>query len=192
MFTGIIESLGEVLSLSRQAEGARLVIRAELAQPSLGESICVDGACLTLAAFGQASLEFDLSHETLQRTSLGACKPGQRVNLERALKVGDTLGGHMVAGHIDCMGSLKSAQGEEYVFQAPADFMSWVASKGSVAINGVSLTPVKVDQLSFSVALIPHTLQATNLGALMPGQAVNLEADTIARYVRRAMEAGQP
>lgn len=190
MFTGIIQQLATVASLKAGPQGARLSLLPE--QPWMveaGESVAVDGCCLTaLAATG---LEFDLSPETLQRSTLGTLKPGAKVNLERALRMGDALGGHLVGGHVDHVGKVVAVkeQGEnrELRFSAPAAWMPLVAEKASVCVNGVSLTPWSVDAEGFSVALIPHTLSQTNLGALREGDPVNLEADLLARYVARML-----
>ena len=195
MFTGIVEQTGRVESFQAQGEGARLKLAptAELAC-ALGDSLSVNGVCLTVAAMGQGSYEFDLSPETLQRSTLGALKSGDRVNLERALKVGDRLGGHFVSGHVDGLGKLealrKTDSGAEMDFSVPAELLPYIAQKGSVSVDGVSLTPFSPSASGFSVALVPHTLEHTTLGLRRPGDAVNLEVDLLARYVKRLMELG--
>jgi riboflavin synthase len=195
MFSGIVESLGSVEELRKQPGGARLRLKPGSPMGEawmLGESVCVSGACLTLAAEKDGILEFDLGEETLRRTSLGSLQSGSSVNLERALKLGERLGGHFVAGHVDGLGSLKarrpSGESAEFDILAPPELMKLVAGKGSVAVEGVSLTPFQVAADSFTVSLIPLTLQKTNLGVKKPGDALNLEADLLARYVSRLME----
>ena len=181
MFTGIVESLEEVL----QFDGERLSV----ARPdswerlTVGESIAINGCCLTLAAQNDG-LTFEISKETLGRTTLGGLRAGARVNLERALTVGDRLGGHYVQGHIDCTGHFvdRSAAGS-WRFHIPDQFAKYLVDKGSVAIDGVSLTVVEPDKGDFSVAIIPLTQENTSLGQLAPGDAVNIEFDVLAKYV---------
>lgn len=193
MFTGIVQLCGKVLALDRNATGARLALEAVpgwgLAE---GESIAVNGCCLT-ALPGAANPVFDLSLETLAKTSLGGLKPGDPVNLERALRLGDALGGHLMAGHVDGLAELLSIRpegdGALWTLRAPADLAPLIASKGSVALDGVSLTPVDVRGGEFSVALIPHTLRATQFHLRKPGDRLNLEADVLARYLQRQLEA---
>jgi riboflavin synthase len=165
MFSGIIEQLGRVEALSPLKGGARLRLRPDAREDwSLGESVSVAGACLTLALVSGESLEFDLGEETLRRTTLGGLKPGARVNLERALKVGDRISGHFVAGHVDGVGRLGALRrlgaGAEFDILAPAELMPLIAGKGSVAVEGVSLTPFAVGDGRFTVSLIPVTLEA--------------------------------
>jgi riboflavin synthase len=193
MFTGIIEQTGRVEELQPRQGGARLRLSPDKSQDwKAGESISVNGACLTLAGLEGAGLSFDLGEETLRRTTLGALKSGDLVNLERALKLGERLGGHFVAGHVDGLGSIRairrSGGAAEVDIDAPQDLLSLVASKGSVAVQGISLTPFAVSKGGFTVSLIPATLAATTRGFMQLGDAVNLEADLIARYVARLME----
>lgn len=191
MFTGIVEALGEVVSL----QGGRLEVRAEdhFAPTGFdeGESVAVNGCCLTVLP-GEG-LRFDLSPETLDRTSLGALKPGSKVNLERAMSLTTRLGGHVVQGHVDAAGTVLGSQpeGNSVVmrFRAPAGYGRYLIDKGSVTIEGVSLTVVRPDADSFEVWVIPHTLEKTNLGTLQPGDRVNMEFDVLAKYVERLLEA---
>jgi riboflavin synthase alpha subunit len=191
MFTGIVQASARVAALSASPSGARLAVEAPAAWAlEAGESVAVNGCCLTVVPGGRC--EFDLSPETLGRTSLGALRLGARVNLERALRAGDALGGHFMAGHVDGLARLLSAEaqgdGSLWRLEAPLDLARCIASKGSVGLDGVSLTPFGVEGGRFSVALIPHTLAATNLGERAPGDALNLEVDLLARYLQRLME----
>jgi riboflavin synthase len=193
MFTGIVQDCAKVVLLEPTEGGARLKLEFPAGwELAIGESCAVNGCCLT--ALPSDRCAFDLSRETLARTSLGAVRAGDRVNLERALKVGDTLGGHFMAGHVDGLARVVSmdAQGEgaQWRISAPKELMRLVASKGSVALDGVSLTPFAVTGTEFSVAFIPHTLVATNLGAKRPGDVLNLEVDLVARYLERLLETG--
>lgn len=192
MFTGIVQATGLVQSLQRNANGARLAL-APVPGWALasGESVAVNGCCLT-ALPGLAAPAFDLSQETLERTSLGGLRQGDTVNLERALRAGDALGGHFMAGHVDGLAQLVAVtpQGDGAVWRlrAPQDLARFVAHKGSVALDGVSLTPYDVTATDFSVALIPHTFAATNYRERKPGDSLNLEIDLLARYMLRLME----
>ncbi len=193
MFTGLVETLGTVRRLDSDGEG-RLLLVAEpgmAPQLSLGESVAVNGACLTVVARDADTFRFQVGPETLHRTNLGELRPGDRVNLERALRVGDRLGGHMVQGHIDGVGRIagRQRQGDwELVwFRCPAELAAQMVSKGSVAVDGVSLTLVDVTGDGFSVALIPHTLANTTLGFKGDGTAVNLETDLLAKYVWKCL-----
>lgn len=191
MFTGIIETLAPVSSIVQEPPGVRIAVRAPAiaAETKLGESIAVSGCCLTVVAIGGDELVFQAGPETLARTTLGDLAPASMVNLERALRVGDRLGGHWVTGHVDGVGRLRQRrdQGDwsDYFFDAPAELLVQMVSKGSVAVDGVSLTLVDVDTSGFSVALIPHTLEATTLGQLAVGDRVNLETDVLAKYVQK-------
>jgi riboflavin synthase len=192
MFTGLVQACAPISELSRHADGARM--RLELPEGwslSVGESVAVNGCCLTALPGGV----FDLSLETLLKASFGGLKQGARVNLERALKVGDALGGHFMAGHVDGLARLTDIEtqggGAQWRLWAPHALSPFIASKGSVALDGVSLTPFDVVGDEFSVALIPHTLASTNLNERAVGDELNLEADLLARYVQRLAEAGK-
>jgi riboflavin synthase len=189
MFTGLVEALGTVHRLESDGDG-RLLTMAEPAlapQLSLGESVAVNGACLTVVRRDAQTFDFQAGPETLKRTNLGELRPGDRVNLERALCLGDRLGGHLVQGHIDGLGRIASRQRQgdwELVwFRCPEELAAQMVSKGSVAVDGVSLTLVGVTGDGFSVALIPHTLANTTLGFKPEGASVNLETDLLAKYV---------
>lgn len=161
-----------------------------------GESIAVEGICLTVDAFDDAGFEVDASAETLKKTTLGALKPGMQVNLERALRLSDRLGGHLVSGHVDGVGTLqsRSAVGEawRYVVEIPSDLRGFVAQKGSLTVSGVSLTVNALTDTGCELMLIPHTLARTTLEKLQPGARLNLEVDLIARYVARLLQVGAP
>ena len=196
MFTGIVEGKGTVESIARAAERAavRLVITTDLdlAALAIGGSIAVDGVCLTAVERGTGAFGADLGPETLALTTLGALQPGVAVHLEQPLRMGDPLGGHLVAGHVDGVGTVadRRAVGDalELDIVAPAPVARFVAPKGSIAMDGVSLTVNAVAGETFTVTLIPHTLAVTKLGTLGPGALVNLEADLIAKHVERLME----
>lgn len=192
MFTGLVEALGTVQALSADGAGRTLVIAVPFApELSVGESVAINGACLTVVSKDMASCSFQVGPETLRRTNLGDLKPGDRVNLERSLRFSDRLGGHLVQGHIDGVGAIdrREQQGEwETVwFRCPEPLAAQMVSKGSVAVDGVSLTVVDVTATAFSVALIPHTLGNTTLGFKGVGAAVNLETDLLAKYVWKAL-----
>ena len=186
MFTGIVVELGEV-----RDPAPRLVLRAPqtAAGAAIGDSVLIDGCCLTVVSTDGDELSFDAVPETLRRTTLGRLHQGSRVNLEPALRAGDRLGGHIVQGHVDGVGTLRSAVSDadavEMTFDAPTDVLRYVIEKGSISVNGVSLTVTAYDDAGFSVSVIPHTRAVTNLGALSPGDQVNLEADLFGKYVER-------
>jgi riboflavin synthase len=189
MFTGIIHHSGVIESLERLAAGARLRLRTTDPAPfTRGESLAVNGVCLTVLPDADGALLTDVSNETLSKTTLGSLEAGRRVNVERALAVGDRLGGHMVQGHVDGVGTLLSIahEGEFAVYRwsHPADYADLIVSKGSIAVDGVSLTVVDPDGATFGAALIPETLRRTSLGTARIGDRVNLELDMIAKYVR--------
>jgi riboflavin synthase len=179
MFTGIVREVGRVVSF----DGRRLVLDAHT-HAAEGDSIAVDGVCLT--AVDGSRLAFDVVEETLARTTLGALKTGDRVNLEPALRAGEPLGGHLVQGHVDGLGRVRSA-GEPVWIDAPPELLRYCVEKGSITVDGVSLTIAALDDHGFAVALVPHTLEATTLGALAPGEPVNLEADVLAKYVEKLL-----
>ncbi|HEY7724965.1 MAG TPA: riboflavin synthase [Anaeromyxobacteraceae bacterium] len=197
MFTGLVSDLGTVERVAPRQGGARLALRPralsadDLAQ---GESVCCSGACLTVVERGGGLVAFDAVPETLARTTLGSWRPGTAVNLERALRLSDRLGGHLVAGHVDAVGEVLSAepegQGVRLAVSLPASIAPLVAEKGSIAVDGVSLTVARAGRDRFEVALIPETLARTTLGAAAPGTRVNLEADVVARHVARLREFG--
>ena len=195
MFTGLVEALAPVERIEVEGDGRALVVAAPFAaELAPGESVAVNGACLTVVAHDARTCRFQAGPETLRRTSLGELTPGQRVNLERALRVGDRLGGHLVQGHVDGLGRIASRrhQGEWEVvwFTCPAELAAQMVAKGSVTVDGVSLTVVDVTADGFSVALIPHTLAQTTLGFKGPGASVNLETDVLAKYVWKCLRGG--
>ncbi len=193
MFTGIVEEQGSVVTLTRGVEGARLTVEAsaQMTDLSVGQSIAVNGVCLTVIQSAKAIFTTDLSSETLERTNLGDLKLQERVNLERPLKVGDSLGGHFVTGHVDGVGRitrLESAGDSAWMWIGfPPPLAIYIASKGSIAVDGVSLTLVEVSREDFSVCLIPHTLAITTLGWKKAGSLVNLEVDLLSRYIERLL-----
>ena len=194
MFTGIVEELGTVRSVAPNASGARLEIgaRTVLADAEIGASIAVDGCCLTVVALGEGWWAADAVAETLRRTCLGVLRPGDRVNLERPVRLADRLGGHLVQGHVDAVGTVLAREplpdgSARARIGAPAAVLRYVVEKGSVAVDGVSLTVTDVDAAGFGLALIPHTLAMTTLGTKVAGAPVNLEVDLIAKYVERLL-----
>jgi riboflavin synthase len=198
MFTGLIEEVGTVLRTIPGDRSLTLVIGARkvLEDLSVGGSIAVDGACLTVVATEAASFTADLSEETIKRTTLGNLRNAQRVNLERPLTPMARLGGHFVTGHVDGVGTLLSREtrGDSHRFQfaLPPDLEPLLVLKGSVAVDGVSLTVAALEVGAFAVALIPHTLAATTLGLRQPGDPVNLETDILGKYVQRMLALGAP
>ncbi len=195
MFTGIITAVGRVRSIDPIAAGQdmRLVIEQAWPQPpAIGASIACSGCCLTAVALGADWFAVDASAETLAHTTLGTWRVGTRVNLERALRMGDELGGHLVSGHVDGVGEVVSRTPENgstrFRIRVPAALARFIAPKGSVALNGISLTVNEVEGDSFGVNIIPHTLDQTDMTALAPGSRVNIEIDTLARYVARLAE----
>jgi riboflavin synthase len=191
VFTGLVETTGRLRRRTQRGPGARLELGASLAgeRLALGESVSVDGTCLSVALVLADGFEVDASAETLARTTLGALPVGHRLNLERALRVGDRLGGHLVTGHVDAVCSLLSrrpvGEGVAMTFSLPGEVERFVAEKGSVTVSGVSLTVNAVRPGAFDVMLVPVTLGATNLGDLASGDRANLEVDLVARYVAR-------
>jgi len=194
MFTGIVREIGTVAEF----DGSRLVLEAPetAAASAVGDSVAIDGTCLTVVERRGGRLAFDAVPETLSRTTLGGLEPGARVNLEPALRVGDPLGGHVVQGHVDAVGRVRSVAPEgdsrRIWIDAPQSVVRYCLEKGSIALDGVSLTVAALDDDGFEVALIPHTLEVTTLGAVMPGDEVNLEADVLAKVVERLLPARLP
>ena len=194
MFTGIITDVGRVRAVERQGD-TRFTIETvfDMETVPIGASIANNGVCLTVVEKGPGWFAVQASAETLSKTTLGGWTEGTRVNLERALKVGDELGGHIVSGHVDGVATVvevrPDGESKRYTFEAPANLAKYIASKGSVALDGVSLTVNEVEGARFGVNIIPHTQIATTFGALKPGDRINLEIDMLARYVARL--AGQ-
>jgi riboflavin synthase len=195
MFTGLVQALGTVQSVADDGHGGRTLSVSEAATApklEIGESVAVNGACLTVVGRDGDTFAFQAGPETLAKTVLGTLAPGDRVNLERALRVGDPLGGHFVTGHVDCIGTIleKMPSGDWLTvwFGYPPEFDDLLVSKGSVAADGVSLTLVDVEKGRFSVMLIPHTRDHTTLGLKGPGAAVNLEFDLLAKHVRKLFQ----
>jgi len=194
MFTGLVCGVGRVTALERSSAGVRLSICTELAgELREGESISVNGVCLTATATDHASFAAEVVNETLARSSLAQTQVGTEVNLELALRAGDRLGGHVVQGHIDGTGGVVSVSEDGFArvleIEAPARLLRYVVQKGSIAVDGVSLTVATVNDRSFTVSLIPETLQRTNLGAAQAGTKVNLEVDVLAKYVEKLIGA---
>lgn len=198
MFTGLIEGVGALASSEPRGGDVRLRIQAgtlPFNEVRLGESIAVNGVCLTVIAFDDAGFEADVSTETLALTTLGRLGPGTPVNLERAMRPHDRLGGHLVSGHVDGVGAVESiepdARAQRWRFSAPASLLRYIAKKGSICVDGVSLTVNEVDDAGFEVALVPHTVAHTAFSAARVGDAVNLEIDLVARYVERLLQGGR-
>jgi riboflavin synthase len=193
LFTGIIEDLGIVRSVKRSPKGAVITIRTALpvARVKIGDSIAISGACMTVTRKGRDTIAMDVSEESLRRTILGALKPGDRVNLERCLTLDKLLGGHLVSGHVDGVGRVVSIEPEGdsrlYTFEVGANEVRYLVEKGSVAIDGISLTVFGIRGRRFKVALIPHTLKMTTLGGKGPGSPVNVESDMLVKYVERVV-----
>jgi len=194
MFTGIILAKGQVASAVERGGDLELGVDAaglDTERIAIGDSICVQGVCLTVTRKQGVRFFADVSRETMAKTTLGKLKAGSSVNLEPSLRAGDALGGHMVSGHVDALGVLRQtaedARSRRMEFELPADLMRFVAPKGSICIDGVSLTVNKVDGLRFDVNIIPHTLKETTLGELRVGNEVNIEIDVVARYLERLM-----
>ncbi|MGH8580298.1 MAG: riboflavin synthase [Gammaproteobacteria bacterium] len=198
MFTGIVAAIGRVVEVKRHGDNARLRVHAgelSLDQLKLGDSLCVHGVCLTVVEKFDREFAVDLSPETLATTTLGALAPGSRVHLEPALALSSPLGGHLVTGHVDGVGSVVSRtdQGETYRFRirAPEIVQRYISRKGSVCVDGVSLTVNTVEGAEFSVQIVPHTVQKTIFGDYTQGQLVNIEVDIVARYIERLLTASK-
>jgi riboflavin synthase len=194
MFTGLVQDLGQIAHIERSEQGARLTVRSTLVgELHEGDSVAVNGVCLTATSLGPDSFDAEVMNETLQRSSLQDADTGGEVNLELALRASDRLGGHMVQGHVDGVGTVGNVVQDGFArrvtIQAPEDVLRYVVSKGSVAIDGVSLTVTECDDASFTVSLIPETLERTNLGRAQPGTRVNLEVDVLAKYVEKLVGA---
>ena len=196
MFTGIIQGVGRLAALEPRGGDVRLRVAVgslPFDQVELGESIAVNGVCLTVVAFDASGFSADASNETLSLTTLGSLAEGDALNLERAMRPDDRLGGHLVSGHVDGVGSVAGiepdARAQRWRFQAPPEVLRYVAKKGSICVDGVSLTVNEVDDAGFEVALIPHTVEHTRFAHNGAGDPVNLEVDLIARYVERLLQA---
>lgn len=193
MFTGIVEEVGSLIMTKRGAQSAALCIAAAevLKDVTLGDSIAVNGVCLTVTAFTTTQFTADVMHETLRRTALGSLHPGSPVNLERAMPANGRFGGHIVSGHIDGTGVIQSVQQDDnallYTIRAAPEILRYVVEKGSIAMDGISLTVARVSERDFCVSLIPHTAQRTALARKQPGDPVNLETDCIGKYVEKLL-----
>lgn len=196
IFTGIVEEIGKIIKLEPGSQSYRIGVEADrvLSDIKLGDSIAVNGVCLTVVDFSSRSFKADVMPETVGKTGIGSLKPGDPVNLERALRLSDRLGGHLVQGHVDAVGRIVQKERLDIAtilrVNAPASLLKYVVPKGSIAIDGVSLTVIDVLEDSFSVSLIPHTAHQTVLGSKHPGDPVNLESDIIGRYVERLLTPG--
>jgi riboflavin synthase len=194
MFTGIVRELGRVAAAEERGGGLTLEIEVPETAPalSLGDSLAVDGVCLTAEAVADIRVTLHAVPETLSRTTLGRLREGDRVNLEPALRAGEPLGGHYVQGHVDAVGRIQSVEAEgeglRVFVAAPPEILRYLVEKGSVAVDGVSLTIAELSDDAFAVALVPHTLERTTLSELMPGREVNLEVDVLAKYVERLLD----
>jgi riboflavin synthase len=198
MFTGIIEATARIERVAPKGGGSRLVLATArpLAKLAIGESIAVAGACLTVTSMRDRRFTVEVSPETLRRTTLGGLRCGDRVNLERSLRVGDRFGGHVVQGHVDGVGTLEAITPDGdwslYRFRAPASLAPYLVEKGSIAVDGVSLTVFACRGSRFTVALIPHTLAVTTLGARRPGDRVNVEADVLLKHIATMLRSRRP
>jgi riboflavin synthase len=196
VFTGIVREVGVTAAIAGSSDGIRLEIEAPVtaSATSVGDSVAIDGCCLSAVAVGGGRIAFDAVPETLSRTSLGNLSAGARVNIEPALRAGEPLGGHYVQGHVDGIGAVRSVEadgtGRRIWIDADPQILRYAVEKGSITVQGVSLTVAELDDAGFAVALVPHTLEATTLGELEPGHAVNLEVDVLAKYVERLLIGG--
>ena len=194
MFTGLIQGRGSLLRTERHGQDAGMVVQAHYAMEALtlGESIAVDGACLTVVSFQGNVFTVDVSAETLSRTTLGRKLPGSHLNLEQALRLGDRLGGHLVTGHVDGMGTLRDRRQEgrswRLVLEAPPDLQRYIIEKGSIAINGISLTVNGCREDSFDANVVPHTFAETTIGEVKIGDTVNIETDLLGKYVEKMLK----
>jgi riboflavin synthase len=187
MFTGIVSEQGRIESVEKTGEGARLRVRAPetAAETRVGDSVAVSGVCLTAIEAGDGNLAFDVIAESLRRSTLGLLVEGGSVNLELPLQAGDRVGGHFVQGHVDGIGRVRRVTEEGLEIEAPPEILRYCVEKGSIAVDGVSLTIAWLDEEAFAVALIPHTKEVTTLGRLAPGDAVNLEVDMLAKHLEK-------
>lgn len=197
MFTGIIEEIGTIQSIRRGSHSAELLIGAKeiLRDVKVGDSIAVNGICLTVTAFSKSNFSADVMHETLNRTALAASSVNSKVNLERAMPINGRFGGHIVAGHVDGVGKITDIKKDDnaiwYTIFAEQTVLRYIVEKGSVAIDGISLTVAKTDNETFSISAIPHTVEKTTLSARKKGDAVNLETDIIGKYVEKLMQPAE-
>lgn len=196
MFTGLVADLGAVEAVESTPDGVRIVLSTVLAgEIGEGDSIAVNGVCLTATHVGDGAFAADTMHETLRRTSLGELSAGDKVNLELALRADQRLGGHIMQGHVDDVGTVAAVHPEGFArvvtVAAPADLLRYVVEKGSIGVDGVSLTVARVDDSSLDVSLIPETLERTTFGAAEPGRTVNLEVDIVAKYVEKLVGAAR-
>lgn len=194
MFTGLIVDLGSVRSVEQVEGGVRIAVACALTDGiELGDSVAVNGVCLTAVSVADGTFTAEVMNETLERSSLRSIEPGTRVNLELPLRPGDRLGGHVVQGHVDGLGTVAAVTDDGFArrveIAAPPELLRYVVEKGSVAVDGVSLTVAELGDASFTVSLIPETLTRTNLGSAQPGTSVNLEVDVLAKYVERLVTA---
>lgn len=198
MFTGLIEELGTIAAIQNGAKSSILTIKAHevLKDIKLGDSIATNGVCLTVTSFSSTSFSVDVMPETLRRSNLGQLKVGSIVNLERALRLGDRLGGHMVSGHIDGLGTITHLEKDDnaiwYTLSAAPSILKYIIEKGSVALDGISLTVAAVDHHTFRVSIIPHTLAMTSLKSKHVGDAINIECDAFGKYVERITQFNEP
>ncbi len=195
MFTGIIQKIGQVIDKKEQSGDFRFVVKTNFSQPEkiqLGDSIAMDGVCLTVTKINQDQVDLDVSVETVNKTTVAKWQIGTSLNLEPAMTLQDQLGGHIVSGHVDaigkCISRVPSARSEIFEFKIPVELTKFVVNKGSITINGVSLTVNSIEKDILSVNLVPHTMSHTNLGALQVDDTVNVEVDTIARYVEKMLQ----
>lgn len=196
MFTGIVEEMGSVAEVTEREKGRRLVLSLSgPADVGVGASLCVNGVCLTAVEVGETSVAVDVIPETLRRTNLGRVVVGDAVNLERAMSANGRFDGHIVQGHVDGVGTVEELEkaGDDVVMtiKPPSSLMPYIVEKGSITVDGISLTVAAIDPEALQVALIPHTLEVTTFGLRKPGDAVNLEVDVLAKYVERLLEARQ-
>ncbi|MBW2195289.1 MAG: riboflavin synthase [Deltaproteobacteria bacterium] len=197
MFTGIIEGLGTIKDIARQGGGVRMEVHSDypIENVHIGDSLAINGACLTVVHIKGKAFKVDIAPETLSRSTMGQAKVGNKVNLERAVRLGDRLDGHMVTGHVDGIGKVRARRSAEnavlFGFAAPQGLCDYIVEKGSIAVDGISLTVNACDRKGFEVSIIPHTANVTTLGAKRVGDAVNIETDLIGKYVQRFTQQAQ-